>query len=118
MDVLSVSPNDGFVEHTNDHIHPPSQTECAGTKVKANIRRMAETTEETTQQILTTELRNVSDGVAANQPSVDKLRRNVRHSRQDRDLSPNPIRREDIPALPPAYSITTNGDPFLVLIVV
>ena len=100
--------------HTNDHTHPPSQTDCAGTKVKANIRRMAETTEETTQ-ILATELRNVSEGVAANLPLIGTLRRNDRHSRQDRDLPPNPIRREDIPALPPAYSITTNGDPFLVL---
>ena len=84
-------------------------------KVKDNIRRRAETTEETTQQILATELGNVSEGVAANLPSIDTLRRNVRHSRQDRDLPPNRIRREDIPALPPAYSITTNEDPFLVL---
>ena len=112
---IKLSPNGEFVEHTNDHTHPPSQTECAGTKVKANIRRRAETTEETTQQIWATELRNVSEGVAANLPSIDTLRRNVRHSRQDRDLPPNPIRREDIPALPPAYNITTNGDPFLVL---
>ena len=84
------------------------------TKVKAGIKRRAEETEETTQQILGTELRNISDGVAASLPSLETLRKNVRHSRQDRLVPPTPAHREDIPHLPQAYCTTTNGDPFLV----
>ena len=83
-------------------------------KVKAGIKRRTEETEETTQQILGTELRNISDGVAANLPSLETLRRNVSHSRQDRNMPPTPANREDIPDLPSAYRTTTNGDPFLV----
>ena len=90
------------------------QTECQVTKVKAGIKRRAEETEETIQHILGTEFRNIADGVAANLPSLETLRRNVRHCRQDRNMPPSPAHREDIPDLPQAYCTTTNGDPFLV----
>ena len=66
------------------------------TKIKAGIKRRAEKIEERTQQILGTELRNISDGVAANLPSLETLRRNVRHSRQDRNMPPTPAHKEDI----------------------
>ena len=105
---------DQFLDEIHEHTHAPSQTECQVTKDKAGIKSRAEETEETTQQILGTELRNVSDGVAANLPSLEILRRNVRHSRQDRKMPLTPAHREDIPDLPPAYRTTTNGDPFLV----
>ena len=88
---------------------------CEVTKVKDIIKRRADTTEETTQQILATELRNISEGAAANLPAIYMLRRNrhTRHTRQYRDVPHNPIRREDIPELPPAYRLTVNVDPFL-----
>ena len=62
-------------------------------KVKAGIKRRTEETEETTQQILGTELRNISDGVAASLPSLETLRRNVRHSHQDRNMPPTPAHK-------------------------
>ena len=89
------------------------QTECQVTNFKADIKRRAEETEETTQQILDTELRSISDEVAANLPLLETFRRNIRHSRQDRNMPPTPAYREDISDLPQAYHTTTNGDPFL-----
>ena len=111
---VRLSPFDELLDEIHEHTHAPSQTECQVTKVKAAIKRRAEETEETTQQILGTELRNISDGVAANLPSLETLRRNVRYSRQDRNMPPTPARREGIRDLPQAYRTTTNGDPFLV----
>ena len=90
---VKLSPLDEFLDETHEHTHAPSQTECQVTKVKAGIKRRAEETEETTQQIQGTELRNISDGVAANLPSLETLRRNVRHSRQDRNMPPTPVHR-------------------------
>ena len=92
----------------------PSQAECQVTKVKAGIKRRAEETEETTQQILSTELRIISDGVAANLPLPETLCRNVRHCCQGRNMPPTPAHTEDIPDLPQVYRNTTNGDSFLV----
>ena len=111
---VKLSPLDEFLGKIHKSTHAPLQAECQVTKVKAGIKRRAEETEETTQQILGTELRNISDGVAANLPSLETLRRNVRHSRQDRNMPPTPAHREDIPDLPQAYRTTTNRDPFLV----
>ena len=105
---VKLSPLDEFLDEIHEHSHAPSQTECQVTKVKSGE------TEETKQQILSTELRNISDGVATNLPSLETLRRNVHHSRQDRNMPPTPAHREDIPDLPQAYHTATNEDPFLV----
>ena len=78
------------------------------------MKRRAETTEETTQQILGASLNNVSEGAAAIMPSVGSLRRNIRHARQDRNMPPNPLTRDAIPILPQQYQETTTGENFLV----
>ena len=78
---VKLSPSDEFLDEIHEHTYAQSQTEWQVTKVKAGIKRRAEETEETTQQILDTELRNISDGVAANLPSLEALRRKVHHSR-------------------------------------
>ena len=113
---ISVTPKSAFTfrYEIHEHTHALSQTECQVTKVKAGINRRAEETEETAQQILGTEVRNISDVVAANLPSLETLRRNVHHSRQNRNMPPTPAHREDILDLPQAYRSTANGDPFLV----
>ena len=111
---VKLSPLDKFLDEIDEHTHAPLQAEFQVTKVKAGIRRLAEETEEITQQILGTELRKISDGVAANLPSLETLCKNVHHSRQDRNMPPTPSHRENIPGLPPAYRSKTNEDPFLV----
>ena len=111
---IKLSILDEYIGQNNEHTHPPSQTQVEVTKAKASIKRKAEATEETSQQILASELRNISEGAAANLPSLDALKRNIRHAREERNMLPNPQTREEIPVLPKEYQTTTNGDQFLV----
>ena len=71
---IKLSILDEFTGQNNEHTHPPSQTLVEVTKATASIKRKAEATEETSQQILATELRNISEGAAANLPSLDVLK--------------------------------------------
>ena len=105
---------DVFVDEVNGHSHAPSQTKCELTKVRANIKRKAETTQDTTQQILTVELQNITPAAAVNLPPLSSMRRNIRLQRQDRNVLPNPLRREDIPVLPQQYQLTAAGGQFLI----
>ena len=107
---VKLSPLDELHEQT----YALLQTECQVTKVKSGIKRRAEETEGTTQQILSTELRNISNEVAANLPSLETLRRNIHHSRQHRNMLPTLAHREDISDLPQTYRTTVSGDSFLV----
>ena len=88
-----------YIGQNNERTHPPSQTQVEATKAKASVKRKAEATEKTSQQVLASELRNISEGAAANLPSLDALKSNIRHA------------REEIPVLP---QLTTNGNQFLV----
>ena len=97
-----------------EHTHTPSQTQVEVTKAKASIKRKAEATEETSQQILASELRNTSEEAAANLPSLDALKRNIRHAREERNMLQNPQTPKEIPVLPQEYQLTTNGNQFLV----
>ena len=56
------------------------------------------------------ELRNASEGAAANLPSPV----NIRHVREERNMFPNPQTLDEIPKIPQKYQLTTNGDQFLV----
>ena len=60
---IKLSPTDEFIDQVNEHTHASSQTEVEVTKVKSRIKRKATTTLETPQQVLGTELRNISEGL-------------------------------------------------------
>ena len=89
-----------YIGQSNEHKHRPSQTQVEFTKAKASIKRKAEATVETNQQILALEPRNISEGAAANLPCLDTLKRNIRHAREERNMPPNPQTREEISVLP------------------
>lgn len=110
---IKLSVTDAFIEQTNEHTHPPSQTNCELVKVKAGIKRRAETTADPSRQILADELSAISQTAAVNLPSMDNLRRNIRAVRQERNLPPLPLNRAAIPVLPHQYQVTENGDQFL-----
>ena len=61
---VKLSPTDEFIEENNEHTHAPSATEVEVTKVLMSIKRKAETTGETTQQILGRELALISEDAA------------------------------------------------------
>ena len=110
---IKLSPTDDFLAETNAHTHPPSQTKCEIAKVKANLKRKAETTHDTSRQILAAELQNIPEDAAVNLPSMNTLSRNIRAARQERDLPQNPLNRQAIPILPNNYQVTSTGDQFL-----
>ena len=75
------------------------------------MKRKAETTQESTQQILTAELANVSEAAAVNLPGMNNMRRAIR-SQRPRNAMPNPPERAEIPVFPQEYQ-TTACEPFL-----
>ena len=110
---VKLDPNDNFVEQTNQHTHPPSLINCEVAKVRAGIRRRAQDTVMTSQQILAEQLAGISEGAAINLPVVGNLRRNIRSARQLRNLPPLPNNIAEIPVLPNEFQTTTNGEQFL-----
>ena len=94
---------DESVEEVNIHTHPPSQTQVEVAKVESSIKRKSTTTQDTSQQILAVELQNVPQSVAVNLPQINSIRRNIRAQRQDRNILPTPLHREDVPRLPQQY---------------
>ena len=104
-----------FLRIVNKHTHPSVPTQFEITKVRAGIKRRADTTQDKTQQILAAEMQGVSESAAVNMPSLDNIRRNIRYQRQDNPL-PNPLHRNDIPAiLTHEYQVTSMEEPFLLL---
>ena len=110
---IKLTVTDDFVEQTDEHTHPPNQTQCEVVKLKAGIKRQAEATFQTSQQIHANQLTGISEGAAINLPSVETLRRNIRSVRQERNLPPLPINIAAIPAIPHEFQITENGEQFL-----
>ena len=49
-----------------------------------------------------------------NLPSLDLLGRNIRSHPQNRHHHPNPVVREILPELPPAYQVTSARERFLI----
>ena len=108
---LKLSSLDVFIASVNEHSHPPSQTQCEVATVKAAIKRLAENSNEKTQQVLAGELVGVSAAAAAN---LHNIRRTIRSQRQtNENLPPSPQTRAAIPILPAEFQTTHSGQPFL-----
>ena len=60
---IKLSILDEFIGQNNEHTHPPSQMQVEVTKAKASIKRKTEATKETSEQILVSEQRNISEGL-------------------------------------------------------
>ena len=104
---------DDFVGQVQEHTPTPSATRCELTKVRVTIKRKASNTHDTTQQILGTELANLTQTAALNLPNLSNLKRNIRRQRQEQNILPNPPRKEDVPVLPHEYQMIGTGEIFL-----
>ena len=108
--------NIAFLQEINDHIPLPfpllTQTKVKVVKVKASIKRKAETSSDTPQQIITGELEWISEAAAVSLPLMNSIRRNIRQQRHRNEL-PNPPNRAEIPVLPQMYQLTSTGGQFL-----
>ena len=87
---IKLSLLDELIGQNNEHIHPRSQTQVEVTKAKASIKRNAEASKEKNQQILASELKDISERAAATLPFLDALKRNIRHARAERNMLPIP----------------------------
>ena len=93
------------METTKEHSHPPSHTQCEVSTVKSAIKRRAETTNETKQQIIAGELVGVSAAASANFPALHHMRRTIRSQRQaNENIPPCPANIAAIPVLPERVS--------------
>ena len=70
-----------FLRIVNEHTHPSVPTQCEITNVRAEIKRRADTTQDTTQQILAAEMQGVSGSAAVDMPSLDNIRYQISKTR-------------------------------------
>ena len=111
---LKLDSLDRFVESVNDHSHAPSQTQCEVATFKSGIKRRAETTNDTAQQVLTGEMAGISPAAAANLPQLGNIRRTIRSQRQiNENLPPLPATRAAMPVLPAEFQTTLSSQQFL-----
>ena len=103
---------DDFVEQVQEHTHAPSTTRYELSKVSASIKRKT-ATHDATQQILGTEMANLTLTAAVDLPNLSNLRCNIRRQRQEQNILPNPPRKEDVPVLPHEYQMTGTSERFL-----
>ena len=97
------------------HTHTPNPARCDALKLVAEVKDLAQTTQQPGQQILANTTAGIQDAVAAELPNLSAIRRNIRRERQivNNPLSV-PLTRNNIPnPLPPNYLITNDGRPFL-----
>ena len=103
---VKLTSDDQFIEQTNEHTHPPLQTNCELARVKAGIKRRAETSNDTSRQILAGELGGVTETTIVNLPSMETLRRNIRAACQERNTPSQPLKQQ--------YCETEDGQNFLI----
>ena len=111
---VKLTSDDQFIEQTNEHTHPPSETNCEMARVKAEIKRRAETSNDTSRQILAGELGGVTETTIVNLQPMETLRRNIRAARQERNTPTQPLNREAIPVIPQHYCETEDEQNFLI----
>lgn len=105
---------DNYIGNVNEHSCHSSQQQCEVATVKCAIKRRAETTNDTTQQILAGELATISPAAAVILPGLSNMRRTIRSQRQNNEtLPPLPPTRAAIPVLPAEFQTTTSGQQFL-----
>ena len=86
--MIKLDIGDEIIGVVNLHTHTPLQTQVEVTKVMANIKRKAQTTTDTPQQILGAELRKIWQDAPANILSTSTLRRSIR---KDNDAPHNDV---------------------------
>ena len=77
-----------------------------------SIKRRAETSLDTPQQIIIGELKGISETAAVSLPLMNSIRRNIEQQRHRNELSNLPNRAE-IPVLPQLYQLTSTDGQFL-----
>ena len=105
--------NEEVVRNHQDHNHAPNQLRREEIEMHNRLKRSAEESQETTQQILTAALATVDDQTVARLPRIDHMRRNIRRQRHAvQEILPQPASAQDM-VIPDAYQTTSQGERFL-----
>lgn len=105
--------DDMIIATLNEHTHGPDVGSAKSQQLKQTMKRRAEDTQETPQQILTQTVEQVSEVTASQMPATRSIRRAIRRWRQHHgNPLPVPPSRADM-LIPEEYTCTTNGEPFL-----
>ena len=97
----------------HEHTHAPAVGHAESIVVKQHMKRRAEETEESPQQIITQAAAQVSEVAASQMPATRSIRRAIRRWRQHHgNPVPVPHSRSDM-TIPEQYTCTANGEPFL-----
>ena len=101
-------------EAVNQHTHAPDATKIEVTKIRADMKRRAETTNNAPQRILSDRLANASVAAAVNLPRIEHVRRTIRRYRVGGPAAPvAPQNRADVQVILNEFQSTSTGDRFL-----
>jgi len=107
--------HNGQVRIAKHHTHAPDPAKVEAYKVVETIRDRAQATNDRPQQILGNALQGTTDAVAAELPTLNTMRRNIRRQRKNvNNVFPVPGTRAALPnPIPQEYATTNAGAPFL-----
>ena len=110
---VKLSTTEEFIEQVNDQIHANSPAQVELKKIKVGMKYKAKPTEETVQQILGKQLRDISENAAANLSSIATMRWNIWKARGYDNIPQIPLNPEGTLVLPNTYQLTKYREPFL-----
>ena len=114
-DIRDVHVKNHIVNIVHAHSHAPNPARNEAVKTVTAMRERAQNTLDTPQQVLDDTLAGVQDAVAAELPSLNSCRRNIRRQRKAAgNVLAVPATRAALPLpLPQDYTTTNAGLPFL-----
>ena len=102
-----------IVKRTNEHSHTSDNTAVSCREVKANLKRKAKDTQESSHYIVSDSLQTNTEGAAAKLPKLDSLKRTIQRQRVHHNIvMVQPTSLEQL-FLPEEYKLTSKGEPFL-----
>ena len=103
--------DDAVIKEWHEHTHAPDVTRAEVLRTKTAIKRQAESSQDTAQQIITSSMQGLSQEAATQLPHIRSIRRGIRRNRQT-GAPANPVNRASID-LPAQYKNLPNGERFL-----
>ena len=104
---------DEFIMGENQHTHAPEPGRPEMLRVKEGIKRRAAETEETPQQIITTQVQRLGEAAATQMPQIKSVRRQVRRVRRQNNQPPATPQNRATVEIPQEYTRLASGEVFL-----
>ena len=102
-----------IVKRTNEHFHTSDNTAVSCREVKANLKRKAKHTQDSSHDIVSDSLQTVTEGATAKLPKLDSLKRTIQRQRVHHNVvTVQPTSMEQL-FLPEEYKLKSKGEPFL-----